>query len=64
MSIDIDLAEHYGIPSCADAQGCDRTDRPGRKEFDMGYGLAGGGFGTYLYCGICQKIAEDCDDES
>lgn len=45
-----------GIPSIADAKGCDKTDCPGVEGFDEGFGLAGGGFGSYVYCNRCGEI--------
>ena len=50
------------IPTCAKASGCDKTNCPGPRGFDTGYGLAGGGMGVYRYCQICEQIrGKDCE---
>lgn len=42
-----------GIPSIADAKPC--PDHPG-VEPGIGFGMAGGGYGTYMHCEVCGRI--------
>lgn len=42
-----------GIPSIADAKPC--PDHPG-IESGIGFGMAGGGYGTYAHCEVCGRI--------
>lgn len=32
-------------------------------ETEMGYGLAGGGCGVYLWCDVCQDVVSKTQDE-
>lgn len=51
-----------GIPPITDQTTCDKCTR----DLMCGYGLAGGGFGPYLYCeehGIVAKDNEDLEGE-
>lgn len=43
----------------------DRLDCPHCGcETHTGFGLAGGGFGVYNYCDICEEVvAKTCEDE-
>lgn len=40
-----------GLPDC----GLDRCPKCG-GDLEDGFGLAGGGFGVYQYCGACEEI--------
>jgi hypothetical protein len=52
------------IPAMGDGKNCDRPDCKGPKDWEFGYGLAGGGMGVYSYCNTCEQIREkDCDPE-
>lgn len=44
------------IPPIKEAKGCERPFCPDVEGFEMGYGLAGGGMGPYLYCEACGLI--------
>lgn len=47
----------------AKAEAC--PDHPDAESFP-GYGLAGGGFGSYLVCGVCGYVfgkTQEMDDE-
>jgi len=41
------------IPSINDATKCDREDCNPDMQWDVNYGLAGGGMGVYQYCKLC-----------
>ena len=43
------------------AHKCSRSDCPG-PEFEMGYGLAGGGIGVYEFCDVCERIVSKTQD--
>lgn len=41
---------------------CGKADCPGPDRWEMGFGLAGGGYGPYEYCPACGEI-KGKDDE-
>lgn len=47
-----------GLPDCGDGKSCERKDCPGPRGWQSGFGLAGGGYGVYSYCDICERIVE------
>lgn len=65
-SIHIDASEkREGLPDVGNAIACQRSNCPAPK-FEMGFGLAGGGFGPYEFCDVCGEIVsktEMRDDE-
>lgn len=42
------------LPDLGKAGKCARADCP--DEFESGFGMAGGGFGIYEFCSVCQRI--------
>jgi hypothetical protein len=44
-----------GIPDIGEEKSCGAIGCP-YPNFELGFGLAGGGFGPYLYCGECQQV--------
>lgn len=57
--IHIDSTEkHAGIPNLGEAAACTKPECPGREQWEHGYGLAGGGMGSYNYCRKCELIVE------
>lgn len=54
------------LPTMEDAPDkCEDSDCPGIKNWRIGYGLAGGGFGSYYFCEKCEKvIAKTQEDKS
>lgn len=48
-----------GIPPIKDQTHCDQCG----AELEFGFGLAGGGYGTYLYCDEHGIVAKDNEDE-
>ena len=40
---------------------CGREDCPA-PEFELGYGLAGGGIGAYEWCPVCERVVSKTDD--
>jgi len=54
--IHIDAAEKRpDLPDTGEAKSCGRVDCPAPR-FEMGFGLAGGGYGVYEYCEVCGEI--------
>ena len=46
----------------SDEEKCARTDCPGERGWEMGYGLAGGGMGAYTFCPVCDRIVDKWQD--
>jgi hypothetical protein len=44
-----------GLPECGDAKPCGKPGCPAPR-FEMGFGLAGGGYGPYEFCDVCDEI--------
>jgi hypothetical protein len=44
------------IPSIDDATKCDREDCDPDMQWEVNYGLAGGGMGVYQYCKLCERV--------
>ena len=45
-----------GLPDVGNEQKCDRVDCPGPNGFESGFGLAGGGYGVYRFCDVCERV--------
>jgi len=59
--IHIDLAEkREGLPECGDAETCGKPGCPAPR-FEMGFGLAGGGYGVYEFCDVCGEVVSKTD---
>lgn len=57
-TIHIDLAEQDpDLP-----RQCTRTDCPGERGWEVGYGMAGGGMGVYSYCNLCEQVVDKTQD--
>jgi hypothetical protein len=41
---------------------CPEGHCPGWEGFEMGFGLAGGNYGPYLYCPKCYRILDKWQD--
>ncbi len=52
-----DSAEQQ-VPEMGKAPPCPRADCPGELGWEVGFGLAGGGYGAYHYCGLCNKVVD------
>jgi len=55
-----------GLPDMGEAVACGRPRCPA-PNFEVGFGLAGGGYGPYEYCEICGEIVSKTelgDDEA
>lgn len=53
-----------GIPSIADAKKCALSLCPGPHGFEFAFGLAGGGYGPYVFCNVCDEVrGKDCSPE-
>jgi hypothetical protein len=44
-----------GLPEVGEATACGEAGCPA-PHFEQGFGLAGGGYGPYEYCGVCGKL--------
>lgn len=44
-----------GLPRMGEAPDCGTRGCPA-PDFEIGFGLAGGGYGTYEYCPVCDRI--------
>lgn len=54
--IHIDSSEkREGLPNVGDAKACARPHCPA-PHFEMGFGLAGGGYGPYEFCDVCGEV--------
>lgn len=53
-----------GIPEMGDAKPCGRDGCPA-PDFELGFGLAGGGYGAYEFCSTCERIVSktECGDD-
>lgn len=41
-----------------------RSDCPGERGWEGGYGMAGGGMGCYTYCPLCGQVISKTQDPS
>lgn len=58
--IHIDMSDvREGIPPIKDQTHCDKCG----GELEFGFGLAGGGFGPYLFCDEHGIVAKDNEDQ-
>jgi hypothetical protein len=52
-----------GLPDCGQATPCQMSECPW-PNFEMGYGLAGGGLGVYEFCVACGQIVSKTLDQA
>ena len=50
------------LPDCGGADKCDNPQCPA-PDFEVGFGLAGGGYGVYEYCEICGRVVSKTEVE-
>lgn len=50
------------IPKSGEEVRCTEETCPGEKGWEVGYGLAGGGIGIYMYCNKCEKVVSKDQD--
>lgn len=56
---------HVHIDSSKIREDVPQTDycpKCGTKDLEAGFGLAGGGFGPYMYCGQCGVVVSKSQD--
>lgn len=63
IEMHIDFArKRPSLPEVGKAVACGNPQCPA-PNFEVGFGLGGGGYGPYEYCGVCAKIVskDECD---
>lgn len=61
--MNIDLADQEpDVPHPKDRKPCENPDCNPSSDWDVGYGLAGGGMGIYTHCKRCEKIIDKVQD--
>lgn len=54
--------ECYTSAECTNFN-CPKLIRPGNPGWEFGYGMAGGGMGSYTYCNVCGMVIDKVQDE-
>lgn len=57
----------HGSPARCTCGTCESTDGNCPvcdDELQAGFGLAGGGYGAYMYCGACERVNSKTQDHS
>ena len=50
------------LPDVGGAKKCENAKCPA-PDFETGFGMAGGGYGTYEYCEVCGKIVSKTEED-
>ncbi len=58
-------AAEQRVPETGKAPPCKDKECPGENGWFQGFGMAGGGMGSYRYCEKCKKIVDktSCPEE-
>lgn len=49
------------LPEVGAALPCGHTDCPAPR-FELGFGLAGGGYGVYEFCALCGRVVSKTEE--